>query len=71
VAKMKMTKENLVDVLNDFFGLNEQDGTYFYELTRVKSAFDVGTMTMHDFEEINETQIEDLANVIWDKFSKR
>jgi hypothetical protein len=67
---MEMTKENLVEVLTDYFGLNNVDGTYTYELTRVKEAFSVGTMTMDDFEEFDEEQIEDLANHLWDRFSK-
>ena len=62
-----MTKENLVDVLNDFFGMNEKEGSYFYELTRVKNAF---SLTFDDFEEFNNDQIEDLADYILDKFNK-
>ena len=65
-----MTKENLVDVLNDFFGMNEKEGSYFYELTRVKDAFSFETMTFDDFEEFNSDQIEDLADYILDKFNK-
>lgn len=67
---MEMTKKNLIDVLTDYFGLNNSDGSYTYELTRVKEAFSVGTMTMDDFQEFDEEQIEDLANYLWDRFSK-
>ncbi|MED2940675.1 hypothetical protein [Cytobacillus horneckiae] len=64
-----MTKEKLVEILTDYFGLNNPDGSYTYELTRVKSAFSVGTMSFDDFEEFGEEQIVDLANHIWDACS--
>jgi hypothetical protein len=67
---MELTKENLFEVLVDFFGLNDNDGTYVYDLTRVKEAFSVGTMSLEDFEEFTEERVDELANFIWDKFSK-
>lgn len=68
---MEMTKENLVDLLTDYFSLNDSDGTYTYQLTRVKSAFSYGTMSFDDFQEFNEENVEDLANYLWDRFSKQ
>lgn len=48
-----MEKEKLVNILNCFFSMED---TYAYWLTRVKSAFTVGTVTINDFEEFtNET----------------
>lgn len=44
-----MTKKNLINVLTEYFGLNNSDGSYTYELTRVKVEFSVGIMTMDDF----------------------
>lgn len=69
-VKMEMTKENLFEVLVEFFGLNDSDGTYVYDLTRVKEAYSVGTMTMDDFVEFDEERCDELANYLWDKFSK-
>lgn len=67
---LEMTKENLYEVLIDFFGLNNSDGTYVYDLTRVKEAFHVGTMTLDDFEEFDEERVDELANYLWDRFAK-
>lgn len=59
-----MNKEKLIKVLTDYFGLNNFDGSYTYELTRDKSGFEVDTVTLDDFEEFDIDQIEDLANYI-------
>jgi hypothetical protein len=67
---LELTIENLMEVLSDFFQLNELDGSYTYELTRVKEAFNVATMTMDDFEEWSQDQIDDLATYLWDKFKR-
>jgi len=67
---MGMTKEKLIEVLTKYFGLNDQDGTYTYSLTRVKSAFNVGTITIDDFQEFDDEQIEDVAQYIIQEFSK-
>lgn len=63
--KIQETKiENLAQKLLDYFGFNDIDGTYIYNLTRVKSAFHIGTMTLDDFEEIDEEFIYELAEYI-------
>ena len=59
-----MDKEKLVEKLFDYFCFNTKDGTYIYNLTRVKEAFHVGTMTLDDFEEIDEEFIYELADFI-------
>jgi hypothetical protein len=53
-------KKDIADVL----GLNDEDGTYFYALTRVKEAFNIGTMTLDDFEEVDENLVEDIYESI-------
>lgn len=68
---MEMTMENLINVLTDYFGTHKQEGSYTYELTRVKEAFSVGTMTMDDFEEWDGENIDDLATYLWDRFADK
>lgn len=60
-----MEKDNLISVLNDYFSIYTD--TYAYNLTRDKSAFSHGTMTMEDFEEFTEETTSDLAEFIIDK----
>lgn len=61
-----MDKKKLIKILEDYFGFSDQwhDGTYFYILNRVKGAFNVGTMTIDDFTEMEYEQIEELADLI-------
>jgi hypothetical protein len=68
--ELDFTIENLTEILSDYFSLNAPEGSYTYELTRVKSAFGLGTMTMDDFEEFGQDQIDDLAAHLWDKFKR-
>lgn len=65
-----MNRDKLIKVLESFFGFNESwgDGTYFYNLNRVKSAFNVGTITIDDFTEMEHEQIEELADLIIEEF---
>ncbi|PLR99540.1 hypothetical protein [Bacillus sp. T33-2] len=55
-------KEKIAGVL----GLTDEweDGTYLYNLTRVKEAFNVGTMTLDDFVEIDEELVEEIFEAI-------
>ena len=55
-------EERLKDVLMDYFDIGND--TYAYNLTRVKSAFDVGTMELNDFEEFNEETVDDIVAYI-------
>lgn len=43
-----MSKDKLMQILRNYFSIGD---SYTYELTRVKSAFEIGTMTMDDFME--------------------
>lgn len=65
-----MDREKLLKILEDYFGFSDkwQDGTYFYNLTRTKSAFNVGTVTIDDFEEMEYEQIEELTDIIIKQF---
>jgi hypothetical protein len=56
-----MIKEELKDKLNKFFNMKDP---YVYQLTRTKEAFQVGTMTLDDFEEIDDNFIDELAYFI-------
>lgn len=60
-----MDKDNLVSVLNDYFSIYTD--TYAYSLTRDKTAFSYGTMTMDDFEEFTEETTTDLAEYLINK----
>jgi len=62
--KPKMNRDQIAEKLNEFFDINSKDGTYVYNLTRVKEAFGYGTMTIDDFEEIDEVFIYELADFI-------
>lgn len=54
-------------VLRDFFSIGD---SYTYELTRVKSAFEVGTISLDDFEEWGEDNISDLCDYIFRELRK-
>ena len=57
----QIVKQVFIKKLRTFFGMNNSDGTYFYNLTRDKSGFDVGTVTINDFEEVTDEQLDELA----------
>ena len=57
--------ERLKDILIDYFDIPSD--TYAYNLTRVKSSYAVGTMTIDDFEEFNEETIDDIVQYIKDR----
>lgn len=56
-----MNKEKLLEILRDYFNIGD---SYTYELTRVKSAFPIGTIDLEDFQEWDEEKIENLAEYI-------
>ena len=62
-----ITTESIQDILNQYFDI--PNDTYAYNLTRVKEAFTVGTMTLEDFEEFNEETTRDLAEYLIEKLS--
>lgn len=54
-------KDKLTALLERYFEIGD---SYTYELTRVKSAFEIGTMTFDDFEEWTEANVYDLVEWI-------
>ena len=58
--------KRLKEILAGQFGLSDEwiEGTYLYHLTRVKEAFSVGTMTLEDFEEVDEDFLEEVYEAI-------
>ena len=46
-SKPKLNRDQIAEKFNEFFDINSKDGTYVYNLTRVKSA-----MSLEDFEEV-------------------
>jgi hypothetical protein len=65
-----MTKDELHNILSEYF-LDNPEGSYTYELTRVKEAFNVGTMGLEDFVEWDEDNVEDLTNFLWSKLNNK
>lgn len=56
-------RERLMELLNRYFDIGD---SYTYNLTRVKSAFDVGTIGLDDFEEYTEDDVANLADHLID-----
>lgn len=63
-ALLKFDRDQLIAWLREFFDFDSSEGTYTYDLIRVKSAFGLGTMTTEDFEELSEDRIAELADFI-------
>ena len=62
-----VNREKLMAVLRNYFSIGD---SYTYELTRVKSAFEVGTISLDDFEEWGEENISDLCDYIFRELRK-
>ena len=60
--KYKEVIDNLKDKLMEYFEVGRD--SYFYVLTRDKSAFDYGTMSFDDFIEFSEEQVDDIVNFL-------
>lgn len=60
---MSGLKEKISEAISTHISL---DDTYTYELTRVKTAFEVGTMCLEDFEEWSDENVNNLAESIVD-----
>ena len=56
-------RERLIQLLSRYFDIGD---SYTYNLTRVKSAFDVGTVGLDDFEEYTEDDVANLADYLLD-----
>lgn len=54
--------DNLKDKLMEYFEVDRD--SYFYVLTRDKSAFDYGTMSFDDFIEFSEEQVDDIVDFL-------
>lgn len=59
VDAVELNRDKLIELLSRYFTIGN---SYTYELTRVKEAFEVGTMTLDDFAEWNEDNVADLAD---------
>ena len=64
---MLPTREKLIDILSHYFQIGD---SMTFELTRVKEAFAIGTMSFDDFSEWDEKNVADLADWILDKLQK-
>lgn len=58
---MNTLKEKIAKAITEHVNLED---TYTYKLTRVKSAFFVGTVDLEDFEEWSETDVAELTEAI-------
>lgn len=58
---MSALKEKIAKAITEHINLED---TYTYKLTRVKSAFFVGTLDLEDFEEWSETDVDELTEAI-------
>lgn len=54
-------KDKLKNLLMEYFSIGD---SYSYNLTRVKSAFAVGTISLEDFEEFDESFINDIVDYL-------
>ena len=61
---MCLEEEQLKEILMSYFCIGDSDT---YQLTRVKEAFLIGTMTFDDFVEWDEEQVDDLIEYIKNK----
>lgn len=52
-------RDRLIELLSQYFNIGD---SYAYNLTRVKSAFGVGTVSVDDFEEFDDDTIAELAD---------
>lgn len=60
---MDEMRERLIQLLSRYFNIGD---SYTYNLTRVKTAFDVGTIGLDDFEEYTEDDVANLAGHLLD-----
>ena len=56
-----ITKEKLEIALRAYFNIGD---SYTFELTRDKSAFNIGTISVDDFQEFDATNVSDLADYL-------
>ena len=58
---MNKKRDKLKDLLMEYFSIGD---SYSYNLTRVKSAFAIGTVSLEDFEEFDESFIDDIVEYL-------
>lgn len=61
-------KEKVRKALEEYFDIGD---SYTYELTRVKEALSVGTVTLDDFVEWGEEEVNNLCNYLCDKLQEQ
>lgn len=57
-------REKLLNLLAVYFNIGD---SYEYSLTRVKEAFELGTMTFEDFAEFDDEKVADIADYLIDR----
>ena len=66
---MDESRDKLIEVLAKYFDIGD---SYAYNLTRVKEAFAVGTVTIDDFVEFDDEVVADIADhLLADKDTSR
>lgn len=65
-----ITRDALAELIGNYFGLADKDGTYWHILTRCKSSREVGTMSIDDFEEVDFNSVDELADLIFTELTK-
>ena len=68
VDAVEVDRERLLSILRSYFEIGD---SYTFELTRVKTAFAIGTMTFDDFVEWDEDNIDDLCDYIMKHYGAR
>ncbi len=58
---MSELKEKIAEAIGNHISISD---TYTYELTRVKTAFEAGTISLEDFEEWSDENVNNLAESI-------
>lgn len=54
-------RDKLIEMLSQYFDIGD---SYAYNLTRHKSAFAIGTMSLEDFEEFDDDTVADIADYL-------
>ena len=55
--------DKVMDLVSRHLGFENASGTDWHILTRCKSSREIGTMTIDDFEEVNDDQVAELADL--------
>jgi hypothetical protein len=63
-AALRFDTDDIADWLSDYFGVNAPEGSYSYNLTRCKSSYGLGTMSLDDYEPFTEETVKELAQFL-------